>query len=248
MKDLFEIAQLVTEAARRGEIDQLIHYLTVCPIVISSNLGRDAAANGHFHCVKYLHGKGCPFIITICNTAAEGGSIECLQYLHEQGYALNEGMCSSALAGGSVDCLRYVLGKGCTWDPSVCELALSTKRWTTGNSLCLKHLVEKGYPAERICSDAVYAYNLEALVAAHECGYPSALAGICAAESDDVECLRYAHEHGMELCSLLVDTAAYNNSKNCLAYCLKHATLSNRDWEDIDKQLAANQGDDAYYC
>ena len=82
--------------------------MTICKIVIPQKIGaskdsdvkekpkfalpsnkashaKEAAANGHLECLKYLHENGCPWGTYTFYAAVRNGNLECLKYLHENG-------------------------------------------------------------------------------------------------------------------------------------------------------------------
>jgi Ankyrin repeats (3 copies) len=105
---------------------------------------QEAAENGHFEVVRFLHENGCPWEVeNICSAAAGQGSIELLQYLKQQGRVFNVRAMRYAARGGHLHACQYLRAEQCPWDTMACHSAaceghLSTLRW----------LREQGCPCE----------------------------------------------------------------------------------------------------
>jgi len=142
-----------------------------------------------------LNGDGCPWPDT-CLDAAKNGYFECLQYLHEEGYPWSgyiEDTCTDAAAGnGHLECLEYLHENGCPWSSHTCSYAA-----LYGHLECLKYCHENGCPWHESTSHrAAYNGHLECIKYCHENGCPfSPYTCIVADRNGHLECVKYCRDN-----------------------------------------------------
>ena len=119
-----------------------------------------AAANGHLHCLKYLHENGCPWNKSLHIV----GKPSCVQYACEQGLELDDNITELVAASGHADTLKYFIDHGNTIDEKTLTSAAQH-----GNVACLIYLLEINCPVSENTIDAAAEIgHLECLKLLHQ--------------------------------------------------------------------------------
>jgi hypothetical protein len=126
-------------AATKGHL-AACQYL-VCQYLVAEQCPSDAmacseaASQGHWETVRFLHESGCPWdAASICTSAALNGSVELMQCLKQQGCAFNEDVMTNAARTGTLQLCQYLRAEQCPWDARACRMAaysgsVDTLRW-----------------------------------------------------------------------------------------------------------------------
>jgi hypothetical protein len=131
----------------------------------------------------------------MCAAAAQEDQLECLQYLHEQGCPLTATVCSKAAEGGHLDCLAFAIENACPiHEEHVFELAARN-----GHLDCLQLVHEHvGHIGSEVMNQAAGNVN------------------------DDVECVQYLREQGVEWDEDTCVAAATAGNADVLEYLHEH--------------------------
>ena len=107
-------------ATARGNI-QMLEWLLERGMLLGDALRDDdvctsAAANGHFHVLKWAHARGGPWSARTCSAAAECGHLEMLQWLRANECDWDAETCKKAASRGHLAVLQWSRANGCDWD------------------------------------------------------------------------------------------------------------------------------------
>ena len=111
-----------------------------------------ACLEGHYDCLVYSHGHGCPIFMNCCYFAAASGHLQCYKYVNEQGNKNNYKDIFAlyyAIYNGHVDCVEYIIENKIfdTNDMKLCNYAINgiiNKK--QGCVECLRYLISKNCP------------------------------------------------------------------------------------------------------
>lgn len=91
---------------------------------------------------------------------------------------------------------------------------------------CLRYMIERGYTFERPCEWASWYGAFNCLRLLHSSGYELTRDVLYdAAKNGHLDCLKYAHENGCEMCSSKIAA----NSIECLRYVIEHGGKWDKD-------------------
>jgi hypothetical protein len=175
-----------------------------------------ATKHGHISCVKYAHEHGCEWGEKTTYFAAYNGYFDILKYAIDNGCYVHEDTCNAAAYYGDLSILQYVIEKGCSWDEEITKHAASNPRITNLEFLTYIYQNAGGW-------------------------HPTTCE--TAASSGNLECLKYAHEHGCDWSGdgwdgVVCANAALDGHLSCLIYAHAHGC----DWDE-DTCTSAAIGD-----
>lgn len=87
-----------------------------CEVVLK----REHLTSGHFACLKYACGHGCPLSATCCDLAVVYGRVE---YAHQNGCELTDDVTLTS----NIHCLTYALENNCPIHPGACFCAANNR-------------------------------------------------------------------------------------------------------------------------
>ncbi|GFH56992.1 hypothetical protein CTEN210_13468 [Chaetoceros tenuissimus] len=181
---------------------------------------RGAAFGGQIHILKWLKEKKILYDIkdddqedTLCYSALAGGQLETLQWIRKEGFKLNErlvrprppfelGNMATAIKSGNIELIRYCKDQGFSFEdrsfyhPDQCD-CLAIK---TGNMALIRYCSEIGLDfTERVLDCSSEYITVEALEFLRSKTLTLSSETIKhAAELNQFDVLKYAHENGLE--------------------------------------------------
>ncbi|KAL4113574.1 hypothetical protein QTP88_017181 [Uroleucon formosanum] len=112
-----------------------------CPLN-SPQPALEAASIGNLTILKYLHERGCPWIIETCTLAALRGDIEYLKHARAKGCPWNTRTLGTPLIYMYKVCSKLMKRIKCKWDNSICSMAIGKYKQPE----CIEYLWRNGCP------------------------------------------------------------------------------------------------------
>jgi len=120
-------------------------------------------------------------------------SLPFLKYLHQQEYIISKEAVNQSILADKMDCFLYLMENQFQYNPYFCCMTAIRK----GRIQYLKYLLEHGCPIMEECVHESIEYGVDYLKLFHEKGFTfDKQICLIASRKGNVECLRYAVEHG----------------------------------------------------
>ena len=209
-------AQKSMELAIESGCFTIVNYLARTGHSWPQDAVRRIVKKGNLDMLKLALETGCTLKGDECSTAAMNGHLHCMKYLREEHHCpWDENTTHQAVRNGSVDCLRYAHENGCPWR--------TQQDWRFG--------VDEGL--QDICTLAVTLGRLDCLKYVHRKGvlfHPDVLI-----KAVDIECIKYARDHGAAWSKNLYHSAIVADSPALLRYLFENGC----PWHGISECTAA---------
>ena len=182
---------------------------------------KDASKEGHIECLEYYFNNGELLTEITTSLAAKGGHLDCLKFLYENGCKWSDGTSTRAATNKHFDCLKFAYENGAMWYINTSFMVACVP----DNMKCFKYVHSNGVniTKDTIIGAALYG-NIEYLkyIYDHNIDLISHEFINAAAESGNLDCLKYLHEKGCKINSEIVHTSAINGHLDCLEYSHIH--------------------------
>ena len=212
------------QAAYYGKLNILEWMYRKYPYLLSNEqLCTNAALNGHFEMLKWLHDHHCPWNEDTCSFAALNNHLEILIWARQHQCPWNGLTCAFAAEHGHLRIIEWARSNGCPWDERTTLRAAFSKQYKI-----LRWVVYNGCPLDNsICVIAAEYGNLNLLkwVRFHGCPWSKDVCAF-AALNGHLDVLIWAHSNGCPWDSRVKEYASLNQHTNILEFLTNNGLIN----------------------